>query len=146
MIIELDTRNQKDGYVTKYFDKVGVKWIRNKLYCGDVKLLNDTKVIIDLKKDLLEMCGNLTKSSEHARILREIERAKEIGCERFIFLIRDKDIKELKDVVRWWSKYTKVKGVTLMKIMYTMQKKYGVEFIFTTRLDAGKKILEILEV
>lgn len=50
MIIEMDTRNQKDSYVTDYLDIHGVKWIRNKLYAGDVKLINSTKVIIDLKK------------------------------------------------------------------------------------------------
>ena len=28
MIIEMDTRNQKDNYVTDYLDKQGIKWIR----------------------------------------------------------------------------------------------------------------------
>lgn len=76
MIIEMDTRNQKDNYVTDYLDKQGIKWIRNKLYAGDVKLVNSTKVIIDLKKDLLEMSGNLTSLKEHERVKREIARAR----------------------------------------------------------------------
>ena len=37
MIIEMDTRNQKDEYVTEYLDNQNIKWIRNKLYSGDVK-------------------------------------------------------------------------------------------------------------
>ena len=85
MIIEMDTRNQKDNYVTDYLDSQGVKWIRNKLYSGDIKSVNSTKVIIDLKKDLLELCGNLASLKEHERVKREIARAREIGCERFIF-------------------------------------------------------------
>lgn len=144
MLIEMDTRNQKDEYVTDYLDNQGIKWIRSKLYVGDIKLLNSTKVIIDIKKDLLEMCGNLTSLKEHQRIKREIERAKEIGCERFIFLIKEPKIKSVDEVVNWSSKRTKVKGETLMKIMKTMNERYNVEFMFTTKENAGKKIMELL--
>ena len=76
MIIEMDTRNQKDSYVTKYFDKEGIKWIRNKLYTGDVKLLNDTRVIIDLKANTEEIAHNLCNTTEHLRIKKELEKAK----------------------------------------------------------------------
>ena len=145
MIIEMDTRNQKDEYVTDYLDSHGVKWIRNKLYSGDVKLVNSTKVIIDLKKDLLEMCGNLTSIKEHERVKREIERAREIGCERFIFLIKEQRISSIDEVNNWSSKRTRVKGETLMKIMNTMKERYNVEFIFTKKELAGATILELLE-
>ena len=145
MIIEMDTRNQKDEYVTDYLDSHGVKWIRNKLYSGDVKLINSTKVIIDLKKDLLEMCGNLTSMKEHERVKREIERAREIGCERFIFLIKEQRIGTIDDVITWSSKRTRVKGETLMKIMNTMKERYNVEFVFTKKELAGATILKLLE-
>ena len=144
MIIEMDTRNQKDSYITNYLDKQGIKWIRNKLYSGDVKLLNSTKVIIDLKKDLLEICGNLTRVSEHERVKREIARAREIDCERFVFLIKEQKIKSVDEVANWSSARTKVKGETLMKIMNTMTERYGVEFIFTTKEKAGEKVIELL--
>lgn len=144
MVIEIDTRNKKDSYLTEYLDKEGIKWIRNKLYSGDVKLLNSTDVVIDLKKDLLEICGNLTRLSEHERVKREIAKAKEIGCKRFIFLINEKKIKTVDDVSNWSSSRTKVKGETLMKIMKTMSEKYEVEFIFTTKEKAGEKILNLL--
>lgn len=35
-------------------------------------------------------------------------------------------------------------GVTLMKACMTMQKKYGVEFMFCSSKDAGRKIIELL--
>ena len=98
MIIEMDTRNQKDEYITDYLDKQGIKWIRNKLYAADVKLLNSTEVLIDIKKDLLEVCGNLTRASEHERLKREIARGKDIGCKRFIFLIKEPKIKSIEEV------------------------------------------------
>lgn len=145
MIIEMDTRNQKDEYVTDYLDSHGVKWIRNKLYSGDVKLVNSTKVIIDLKKDLLEMCGNLTSLKEHERVKKEIERAREIGCKRFIFLIKEQKISSVEEVNNWSSTRTRVKGETLAKIMKTMEERYGVEFIFTKKELAGATILELLE-
>lgn len=144
MIIEMDTRNQKDTYVTDYLDKQGIKWIRNKLYSGDVKLIDSTKIIIDLKKDLLEMCGNLTSLKEHERVKREIARAREIGCERFIFLIKEQKIKSIDEVANWSSKRTKVKGETLAKIMKTMAERYDVEFIFTTKENAGAMVVDLL--
>lgn len=144
LIIEMDTRNKKDDYVTKYFDKQGIKWIRNKLYAGDVKLLNDTRVIIDLKANIEEISHNLCNSLEHARIKKELEKAKEIGCKEFIFLIKS-NIKSANDLINWTSTKTKVKGSVLIKVMTTMREKYGCRFIFTTRANAPKKIIELLE-
>lgn len=143
IIVEMDTRNQKDSYVTDYFDKHEIKWIRNKLYAGDVKLLNDTRVIIDLKANIEEIAHNLCNRAEHDRIRRELDRAKEIGCEEFIFLIKS-NIKSVDDLINWTSKRTRVKGATLVKIMCTMKTKYGCRFVFTTRTNAPKKILELL--
>ncbi len=144
MIIEMDTRNQKDEYITDFLDSHKIKWIRNKLYAGDIKLVDSTKVIIDLKKDLLEMSGNLTSLKEHERIKREIARAREIGCKRFIFLIKEQKINSIQEVNNWSSKRTKVKGKTLAKIMNTMSERYNVEFIFTKKELAGATVLELL--
>ena len=143
IIIEMDTRNQKDSYVTNYFDKHGIKWIRNKLYAGDVKLLNDTSVIIDLKANIEEIAHNLCNTQEHLRIKKELEKAKEIGCKNFIFLIKS-NIKTKEDLINWTSTKTKVKGSVLVKVMATMRKRYGCRFIFTTRTNAPKMIIKLL--
>ncbi len=143
-IIEMDTRNKKDEYVTNYFDKKGIKWIRNKLYAGDVKLLNSTNVIIDLKANVEEIAHNLCNTSEHERVKREIEKAREIGCKDFIFLIKTDKITNLQDLINWTSTKSRVKGAVLVKVMSTMKERYGVRFIFTTRANAPKKILELL--
>lgn len=144
IIVEMDTRNQKDNYVTDYFDKHGIKWIRNKLYSGDVKLLNDTKVIIDLKANLEEIAHNLCNSQEHARIHRELDRSREIGCEQFIFLIKEDKIKTIEDLQNWTSKRTKVKGEVLLKIFKTMSQKYGVKFIIVPKKNMGEMIIKLL--
>lgn len=145
MIIEMDTRNQKDKYVTDYFDKHNIKWIRNKLYSGDVKLLNDTRVIIDLKANIEEIAHNLCNTQEHARIHRELDRAREIQCEEFIFLIKNDKIKNIEDLQNWTSKRTKVTGKMLCKVMQTMKNKYGVRFIICPRREMGKRIIELLK-
>ena len=144
MIIEMDTRNQVDNYITDYLDKQGIKWIRNKLYSGDVKLLNDTRIIIDLKKDIDEIASNLCNSQNHQRILREIERAREIGCERFIFMVKVKDITCVDEIINWKSKYSKVKPETLIKIIKTFSERYNVEFMFCKKSDVAPKIVELL--
>lgn len=143
MIIELDTRNKKDDYVTKYLDKNNIKWIRNKLYAGDVKLLNDTRIIIDLKANIEEIAHNLCNTQEHLRIKKELEKAKEINCEEFIFLIKS-DIKSKEDLINWSSTKTKVKGSMLIKVMSTMKERYGCKFIFVPKKNMGNKIIEIL--
>lgn len=152
MIIECDTRQQKEQHIVSDFELMGVKYIRNKLYCGDYKRTDSTKIIIDTKKDLVEVAGNLCRSSEHQRIKREFERAKEIGCERFIFLIADEKITSLEEIDNWQipvkkdgTKYTRVKPETLKKIMITITKRYNVEFIFCKKEQMGKVIVELLK-
>lgn len=151
MIIECDTRQQKQEHIVKEFDKAGIKYIRNKLYCGDYKRVDSPKIIIDTKKNLVEVAGNLCRATEHARIKREINKACDIGCERFIFLIAETKITCIEDVHNWQvptrkdgTKYTRVNPETLEKIMKTMYEKYGVEFIFCKRAEMGKVIIEIL--
>lgn len=151
MIIECDTRQQKEEHIVQAFDNAGIKYIRNKLYCGDYKRVDSPEIIIDTKKNLVEMCGNLCRTTEHQRIKREIMKATEIGAKRFIFLIADSKITNIDEVHNWNiptrkddTKYTKVKPETLQKIMKTMYEKYGIEFIFCKKKDMGKRIIELL--
>lgn len=147
MIIECDTRQQKDKHITNYFDENGIRYIRNKLYCGDYKRVDSTEVIIDTKKSLLELAGNLCRTTEHQRIKKEIAKACDLDCKRFIFLIADNAIANIDEVHSWQvpknkngELLTKVRPEILEKIMKTMQEKYGVEFIFCKRNEMGKMI------
>ena len=149
-IILTDTRQQKEKHITKEFDKQGIKHIRTGLPSADYMALRydggfvfDYSVLIDTKKDLLELCGNLCRNSEHERVKREIKKARELGCKEFIFLIAENKIKTTNDIKKWRSRYTKVKGETLLKVMKTMAKKYKVKFIICPRNKIGSKIIEI---
>lgn len=121
------------------------------MYAGDYQNVNSTKILIDKKDSLVELASNLCRTTEHARIKREIARANDIECERFIFLIADNKIANMDEVHNWevprkrdGTKYTMVPPSTLEKIMKTMNEKYGVEFIFCPRKNMGQKIIELL--
>ena len=153
-LILTDTRQQKENHIIKEFDKQNILHIKTKLSSADYMTIRydqkkgfykDYSVLIDTKKDLLELCGNLCKTTEHERIKREIEKAKELGCKKFIFLIADNKIKTVNDLKNWSSKYTKVKGHVLLKIMKTMSQRYGIKFIIVPKKNVGKKIIELLQ-
>lgn len=143
-IIIVDTREKGHQSILKYFDKVGQDYIVSKLDYGDYMIYKNNDVVIDRKDSLLEIAGNLCNTLQHNRIKREIQRSKDDGCKQFIFLISESKIKTIDDIKSWTSPHTKVKGETLLKIMITMSKRYGVKFIICPRKKMGEKILELL--
>ena len=143
-LIIVDTREKGNKKILEYFDKVKQDYIISKLEVGDYMLYKKYDVIIDKKDGLLELARNLCNTKEHERIKNEILKSKTLGYNKFIFLIQDSKIKSEEDIIKWKSDKTKVKGETLLKIMKTMQKCYGVKFIFTTREKIGSKIQELL--
>ena len=143
-LIIVDTREKGHKKILEHFDKVGQDYIISKLDAGDYMIHKNPTTIIDKKDGLLELAGNLCHTTEHERIKREITKAKELGCKNFIFLIQDSKIKSIQDIINWSSPHTKVKGQTLLKIMATMTKKYGIRFIIVPKKDMGDKIIELL--
>lgn len=146
MNVIVDTREQKYSHVTNYFDSQGIKWYRSKLICGDYQNPLNPTIVIDRKKDLQEVAGNVCQ--QHERFVRELELAKELGY-RLIVLVEEPGIKTLNDVYGWYNWRRKknpkaVSGRTLAKIMLTMSQKYGVEWEFTTKANCGKRIVELL--
>lgn len=143
-LIVCDTREKGHKKILEYFDKVGQDFIISKLEAGDYMIYKDYSTIIDKKDGLLELSHNLCNTLEHERVKREITRAKELGCDNFIFLIQDSKIKSLEDIKNWSSPHTKVKGSTLLKIMQTMKERYNVRFIIVPRKEMGQRIVELL--
>lgn len=144
-LIIADTREKGNKKILEYFDKVGQDYIISKLDTGDYMLFKDYTTIIDKKDGLLELSHNLCNSLEHARIKREIERAKNLGCENFIFLIQDSKIKTVEDIKNWSSPHTRVKGSVLLKIMCTMRERYGVRFVICPKSKMGEYIIRLLK-
>lgn len=143
-LIIVDTREKGHKKILEHFDKVGQDYIVSKLDAGDYMLYKNYTTIIDKKDGLLELAGNLCNTKEHERVKREIQKAKDLGCENFIFLIQANKIKTIEDINNWSSKYTKVKGSTLLKVMNTMKQRYGVRFIIVPKNKMGETIIKLL--
>lgn len=146
MHIIVDTREQKYSHVTQSFDKQGVKWYRSKLICGDYQNPLNPMVVIDRKKDLQEVAGNVCQ--QHERFIRELELAKELGY-KMIVLVEEPTMVRLEDVCHWYNWRRKknpkaVTGKTLYKIMLTISQKYDVEWKFTSKEKCGERIVELL--
>ena len=142
IIIQCDSREQKNQEVIDYFNRSGQRYFVSKVAGGDYINFKNPKVAIDLKASLLEVASNLTK--EHERFKREMFLVqKEMQCD-FVVLIRE-PLQSLEDVKTWNSDRTKLKGEHLYKIMKTMQDRYGILWRFCTREGAGKKIIDIIE-
>jgi ribosome-associated protein len=155
-------------------EKLGVKLLRSKLPVGDYANIKNLSIVIDSKKDLQECVGNICSGgkkkkngeTEHDRFRNECIFARDNGIKLIILVEHGWGIKSLDDVALWMNPRIeafnrKIKsmqrkcqptagmkppttGQTLAKAMRTMQEKYGVEFQFCSRGDAGKKIVEIL--
>lgn len=145
-LIIVDTREKGNKKILEYFDAVGQDYIVSKLDAGDYMLFKNFTTIIDKKDGLLELAHNLCNSLEHARINREIQRAKDLGCNNFIFLIQENKIKTVDDIKNWSSPHTKVKGETLLKIMNTMRQKYAIRFVIVPKKNMGEMIIKLLGV
>lgn len=153
-VILTDTRQQKEEHILKEFDSQGILHIKTKLDSADYMALRydekkgfykDYSILVDTKKDLLEICGNLAHTSEHQRLVREIDLGHSLGAKQFIFLIGEKDIKTIDDIKNWNNKHTKVSGTTLYKIMCSFKQHHNVRFIICPRREMGKRIIELLK-
>ena len=166
MTINVDTREHQSEWnrIQKQFDDIGIQYFRSKLYVGDYMSLDNARLVVDRKKDLQEVCGNVCQ--QHERFKKELIRAIEAGI-RIIFLVEHgPDIKTLEDVYFWQNprkheirwKYNKqtgqkekyfvspkaVDGKQLYKSLCTIQDRYGARFEFCTKDQTGRRITEIL--
>lgn len=167
MTIIEDTRQQIDKHKVEnaQLESLGVKLLRSKLPVGDYANIKNLSVVIDSKKDLQECVGNIC-GKEHPRFRRECQLAQDNEIKLIVLVEQGHGVKSIDDVAQWvnprrYQYDRKIKamerkgictagmkpptsGETLSKAMKTMQEKYGVEFMFCSRGDAGRKIVEIL--
>jgi ERCC4-type nuclease len=147
--IIIDTREHKDkiSHITNYFDTHNIGWYRSKLIVADYQNPLNPTIVIDRKNGLQEVCGNVTM--QHERFVRELELARDLGY-KMIVLVEEPTVKQLVDVCSWYNWRRKknpraINGKTLYKIMKTMQDKYGIEWMFTTKEKCGERIIELLK-
>lgn len=161
----VDSREQKWGHVRDGFDRLGVPWVRSKLWCGDYTWANDQHLVIDRKQGLQEVYGNLIQA--HERFRAEAARAQEADVQ-LVVLVEEPDIATLADVPSWVNprerdyRYIqaaqlrgKMLGVKLPKkppvsadrlwaIMQSMADKYGICWRFCAPEQTAQVILDLL--
>lgn len=145
-----DTRQQTKKHENKhrFFDEHNIKYIRSKLPVGDYALLTDLSTIVDTKRSIQEIIGNVTQ--QHKRFVTECELARENNIRLYI-LIEDKKVTCVEDLDFWYNwrleKSPKATtGKTLAKILHGMEVRHGVKFVFCRPEDSGKTLLELLGV
>lgn len=166
--LQIDSRQQanKHDLKDKYFQDNGIKTLRSKLPFGDYAIVGKINLVVDTKKDSLELFNCLTK--DHIRFRNEIKGANDFNI-GIVILIEEEDFYATLDTFREWYRIplwksdgwkvvngkkhkthskgepmTKVDVATMVKVMKTMQQKYAVLFKFTTKERCGSDIINVL--
>lgn len=164
MTIQVDSREHAKEWerIKGQFDSLGLQYFRSKLYVGDYQSLDNPRLVIDRKKDLQELCGNVCQ--QHERFKAELIRAMQNGIKIVILCEHGEDIKTMEDVYFWQNprKYQMrwktvdgkrikevisakaVDGCQLYKSLCTIRDRYNVDFVFCQKHETGQKIVEIL--
>ena len=169
VIFQHDTQDKphKHTNIERSLTELGHEIVRSKMYVGDITLLNNQSICIDLKQDLNEVAGNLTQ--HHERFRNECLRAKAARI-KLIALIEEENLACLEDVINWESRRHKrwmrvkeaheagrmlyidiperppIVGAELYKIMVTMSERYGIEWQFARHDEVARRVCEILGV
>ena len=161
MIIQCDTRQQ----MGKKHHKIKEQWfldnghevVHSKCLVGDYICPSNGSVSVDTKQNCTELYNDLI--SDHKRFSAECQNAQKYGIQLYVLVENTEGFKEPRDIINWKNpqmfRYWKAKkkgstqkppasNVQLIKIMHTMNKKYGVIFEFCKTEDAGQRIVEIL--
>lgn len=149
MVIQVDSREKPHaiGKILKAFDDNGIKHFVSKLPVGDYISLDNAKLAIDRKANLLELCGNVCQ--QHKRFVGEMELANELGIKLIVLCEHGGKIEMLEDVKDWYNPRLKsspkaTTGERLYKILHSMSVRHGVEFLFCKKAETGSKIIELL--
>ena len=159
MIIQEDTRQKQKHHLNKedWFTRHGIKVVHSKCIVGDYIIPSDGSISVDTKKDIGELYQNLIQS--HARFSEECKLADELGVKLYILVENEEGIKKISDLANWknpqyfvWLKKQRqgikckppAKNVSLIKIISSMEKKYGCKFLFCHPSESAEIILRLL--
>lgn len=149
MQVQCDSREKKSELkrIQNQFDHLGVHYFVSKLYVGDYMSLDNPRKVIDRKKDLGELCNNVTQ--QHERFRAELVRAKENGIQVIILCEHGGNIRQLEDVFFWENPRRRhspkaTSGAQLFRSLCTMRDRYGVQFAFCDKRQTGREIVRLL--
>ena len=147
-IILMDTREKqgKKDHILKYFAFHNIKVERIKLNVGDYAIKGNESVVIDLKRNILELAGNFF--CDKVRFEKECIRAKNNRI-TLIFLIEEKCDKD--KLLKWHApadvndkRFLNVYGWQIYNEMKRYAKLFGCKFRFCHKNGTGRQIVELL--
>ena len=167
--IYCDTRQQagKHKNIDGWFEQHKIPYEYKKLDFGDY-MVDGSNISVDTKRSMQEVCGNCGR--DHARFVREIERARSAGY-RLVILVEACGYYSVRDVAKWTNKVCRncekrrkgfcnpvssmgcsarhrkpMTGATLSRIMETLEREHGVRFEFCHPMHTAARICELLGV
>ena len=144
MTVIVDSREKRWEHIKEWFEKNGIEYCVRKLDEGDYQIEGNPFVSVDRKRNLAELSKNLMNAKDHSRFWKEVRRAREKKIRLVVLCEHGGRIKSIQDVALWSDKYSGVSGKRLMDEIYRVHIAYGVEFLFCSKRQTAKKILDIL--
>ena len=149
MQIQIDSREKAKAIkkILNEFDCSKVMHYVSKLYVGDYMSLDNPRLIIDRKQNLSELYQNMCHSRK--RFVAELIKAQQAGIKLVILVEHGGSIHSMEDVKEWNNPRLKENpyawdGTRMQTEMRRYEKLYGTEFVFCSKAQTGKRIIEIL--
>lgn len=166
-----DTRQQRGKHERKrlWWEDHGVEVERRKLDTGDYERADGTSnVLIDTKRSLDEVAMDVGR--DHARFVRELDRARDAGCRLVVLIEASGPYRELEDAAKWHPQPCRrcqyrgsacepmatgrcrrfrrkpMQGPTLLSIMRSLERDHGCRFEIVHPARAARRICELLGV
>ena len=149
MDIQIDSREKAKAIqkIISTFDRRGVNWFVSKLPVGDYISLDNARLSVDRKQNLLELCYNTTQDQK--RFIAELERAEQMGIKLIVLCEHGGGIERLEDVMYWKNPRLKesplaVSGERLFRKLTAISRAHNVRFEFCDKRETGDRIIELL--
>jgi hypothetical protein len=149
MEIQIDSREKLRAIsrIINTFDRRGINYFVSKLPVGDYISLDNARLSIDRKQNLLEICNNV--STDQKRFIAELKRAEQMGIKLIILCEHGCGIERLEDVMYWKNPRLSesplaVSGERLFRKLTAISKAHDVRFEFCTKAQTGDRIIELL--
>ena len=168
-----DTRQQAGhhGHVDGWLEAHGVSYEYRKVDFGDYVRGDEAgNVSVDTKKDVQELAANCGR--DHARFVRELVRARDAGWRLYVLVEQHPEYEDRAKLEGWVSGVCRrchfrargmcrpsetrgarclrgarpMQGDALAKILDTMERRYGVRFMFCAKRDTARVICGLLGV
>jgi ERCC4-type nuclease len=151
LLIDTREKPKKITGIVEYFDSLQIPHESTKLLFGDYMDWNRPEIVVDRKHNVAELAKNCTTDS--ARFVRELERAKKAGARLVILVEQNRykteagewiSIQQLSDLIYWSSKNTTIRGEKVFRVLMSWVNRYDLSVEFCNKAQTGRRIYEII--